>query len=410
MSSLRVAALYNCAYACAAALRTAAASGDAQAQQAAEALVRGVAMAKMLAALNDEDADVVAAAAVALARLGRLCGAALFDDASAPLNSIGNTLRALLAHEAPCQVGLLADGGLAELLRARGLPAIGGPPGGGGMGGDDDEDEGGDPDAAAVDEAAWEAVAALMTGLARSLGDTWAVAFDALLPALLARAGADMPHGEQATAIGVVAETLERLGERHAARHTQALLPVALRLAATPLKPRAPDDDDDDDDAAQVVQNAVYCAGVLAAPGGPAVLGAMQQLLSALRPLLERGRVADRLSDNALGAVARVLRGSAAHLPLGEKDYRENEVTLRTLMVLFSDAGTQQILGGHRPGFLQLLASVVVQHDAAVVERLATQGVSDDDEAEDQEEQDDHLTPTMRAELAAFLAASGVAI
>ena len=57
---------------------------------------------------------------------------------------------------------------------------------------------------------------------------------------------------------------------------------------------------------------------------------------------------------------------------------------------------------------MQLVAVIVDAHDLDARTRAASaQVVRDDDEAEDADEQESHLTPELRAELVAFLAANG---
>lgn len=82
-------------------------------------------------------------------------------------------------------------------------------------------------------------------------------------------------------------------------------------------------------------------------------------------------------------------------------------MTLRTLVALFSSEQTAHALTTHRATFGRILAEVVSAHDAAVAAKDAeAQIVRDDDDAEDQDEQELPLTPELRAELVAYLAAS----
>jgi len=224
-------------------------------------------------------------------------------------------------------------------------------------------------------------------------------------------------------AIGVIAESLEQLGPAHAARHCDSLMPVVLRALTHPLHESAGGEEPPDDEVEQLVQNSAYCAGVLAAPGGDAALRHMQPLLTALQPLLHRSgdAVPHRLVDNALGATARAVRGSAAHLPLDQivpvavaalpirEDYRENDVTLRTLMGVFGDGVMGPALAPHREAFVRMLTGVVHAHDAALAERATRPSPvrDDDDEDEADAEQKDPLTPELRADVIAWLQAAG---
>lgn len=83
-------------------------------------------------------------------------------------------------------------------------------------------------------------------------------------------------------------------------------------------------------------------------------------------------------------------------------------MTLRTLVTLFSSAQTAPALGAHLPAFVALLREAVGAHDAEVAAKAASaQMVRDDDEADDQDEQETPLTPELRAELVAYVAACG---
>jgi hypothetical protein len=91
------------------------------------------------------------------------------------------------------------------------------------------------------------------------------------------------------------------------------------------------------------------------------------------------------------------------------QDFRENGVTLRTLVALFSDAQASQQLCGLRAAFVALLTDTVHAADKHAAAKLATSSmVRDDDDGDaDDDEQELHLLPDLRADLVTFLNTNG---
>jgi hypothetical protein len=183
----------------------------------------------------------------------------------------------------------------------------------------------------------------------------WSAEFAVLLPSLVRYLGSSHPPSDKAMAIGCVAENFHQF-EGAEPQHVAQIAPLALACLG-------------EDDAA-CKQNGVFCLGIIGLYGGDAATAHVQQILSAIEPLLRAGDEEDAIvRDNAVGCLSRLAMrfGAAlplvsivpailAHLPL-TTDEGENAPALRCLIRLASDEGARAHVGAHVPQVLAAIGS-----------------------------------------------------
>ena len=278
--------------------------------------------------LTDEDKDVVAAAAEAVAGIGKVLGPPALSPYA---ERIAAAVAQLLTQEHTCQEQERDEEAAPGLLL------------------DEDEDH---------DTPIWEALTEIMIGMSRTLGARWQIHFDKLLPHLTRYLNPSHPTGStQAMAMAILAETVHQL-EGAAAIYVQQLLPLALRCSAS--------------EDATCRQNSTFGLGVFGQWGGAIAIAQMQPILSAIQARLDPTKEDEgSVRDNAYGALSRLVLAHGAALPLPsilpallaalplEEDPGENAPALRALMKCTHGEGTRPLMAPHVPALLVAIARCV---------------------------------------------------
>lgn len=212
---------------------------------------------------EDDDKDVVAAAADEITELVTACGPAAIADT---FDTCLAAAAQMLQQELPCQA---------------------------------DEEFGlGDEDAALQDASLMESFSSLFGALARARGPAFEPLFRPLYPKVLALIQPTTSTGMRGAALGAVAEVLQRITGEAVAEYVAAGVVPVLAAAA--------------EDDFTLKSNAIYTLGIFAEVAPAAVLARLGELVTAVlqaaaavvEPSLEEEK---QLSDNCAGALARIL-------------------------------------------------------------------------------------------------------
>jgi importin-4 len=191
----------------------------------------------------------------------------------------------------------------------------------------DDDDEGGARDL-------MEAACDLAGATAKTLGAAFVPYLDKILEPLCGFTKATRTEGHRQAASGCLGEIAEGLGP-DAKRYFPALFPV-VKLCLT-------------DRANAVKRNAAWCLGMLCQALGPEVQPYLPEVLQALHPLFALAPGEDggaETTDNAVGAVARLIMAAPAAVPMAavlpvflqalplKADKAENEAVYKCLLQL----------------------------------------------------------------------------
>ena len=165
---------------------------------------------------------------------------------------------------------------------------------------DDDEDH---------DQDVIDSVSDLIGRLAKQMGPGFEVYFDRMLPLLLRYCKPARPFSDRSMAIGCFAEVVAELGPA-ALKYQDHLLPIVQAGLADPME--------------GVRRNCAYFLGQLVESTGTALVPFFSHILGLLGPLCSRPDSKKTLDaggadvDNALSAVARMIRVSKENVPLAQ--------------------------------------------------------------------------------------------
>lgn len=245
-------------------------------------------MEAFLQAADDDDMDVLSQACGSIADVLQAAGAA----ASQPyVEKVCAMARTVLSEEALCQIEG-EDGDDSE--------AAGGGVGGGLPPADAAEEEGDEEDAK---RELLGAAAEMLPALAALLGPAFAPLFEPLFPLVVKFAGPTRPPGDRTLAVGTLAGVVKGMGQGFAP-YCSAVLPLLL----TDLQ----------SDEAINRRNAAFCAGLLAQHCPQETAPFLESVLRGLHPLLGEKEPDAGVTDNAAGAIARVITANPSSLPLGQ--------------------------------------------------------------------------------------------
>jgi len=196
----------------------------------------------------------------------------------------------------------------------------------------EDEDEL-DDDEAEIDSMLIENAGDILPTLAQILGgDVFSPFFSAIMPELTKKTKKSASVPERSFAVGVFAETVEKMGSASVA-FVGRLYPIFTNMAT--------------DEDEEVRNNAIYGLGVLAANGGPEAFSKYTHILKLLTQAMAT-ETDERVRDNVCGAVCRMISANPtavaineylptilARLPL-KTDLEENETVMRCVGNLYT--------------------------------------------------------------------------
>jgi len=218
--------------------------------------------------------------------------------------------------------------------------------------GQDEEEEEDDEDD--HDQVLIDAVAELLGEVAKAFKESFAPHFEPIFALLQKYIKPSRQASDRFMAIGAIAETCSHL-KVHAAPYIPHMLPI---LAAS-LQ----------DENHGVKRNAAFCCGVFCL-NCPDQMGPFtMQVLQGLQPLLKEDEQ-DEVRDNAIGAIARIIRGNPAavptaelvgllaeHLPLtGDEDENGEVVTCLLFVYRVTPEALNPFLGKIVSAFVAMLA------------------------------------------------------
>lgn len=178
-------------------------------------------------------------------------------------------------------------------------------------------------------------------------GEEFSPFFAGLLPDFLKKLKPSSSIPERSFGIGTIAEILDKIGNS-TSRFVSPLYNVVMNIIL--------------DEDEEVRSNAIYCIGVLAANGGPAVFSRYSDILKKLVEILNR-ETYRRAIDNICAAVCRMIMAHSEAVPLDqvlptvirclplEEDKEETITVIQCLAVLYSN---------QQPTIISLLPQLII--------------------------------------------------
>ncbi|KAF9362300.1 hypothetical protein BGX34_006440 [Mortierella sp. NVP85] len=283
-------------------------------------------MPAILSALEDEDDKmVVVQICQEMVETVKLCGPGIVAD---HIVSIAEHTNLIFEKKAFCQQELADDEGLL------------------------DEDEQAEFDALLISSAA-----DLVGALAAALGESFVPYAKVFIPHIAKYYKKSKPSSERSMAIGCLGETAAGL-LGGVTEFTEVIFPIALKALA--------------DEEAEVRSNAAYTVGVLCQNTNLDISSQYPAILTALYPLFQ-GQNLENATDNACGAVARMILKSPNAVPVDQvlpvfvqalplkRDFEENASVYKMLFTLIRSQNAW--LFSNMPALLTIFAGVLSKED-----------------------------------------------
>ncbi|XP_048128295.1 importin-4 isoform X1 [Rhodamnia argentea] len=217
---------------------------------------------------GDDDKEVVAHACTSTADIIKECGYVAVEKY---VPQIVDATLVLLRKEAPCQ----QIGSDSEI--------------------DDDEAE--------HDEVLMDAVSDLLPAFAKAMGSHYAPIFSKLFEPLMKFAKASHPPQDRTMVVACLAEVAQNMGAPIAS-YVDRIMPLVLEeLLSSEATNR---------------RNAAFCVGELCKNGGEPTLKYYGDILRTIYPLFGESEPDDAVSDNAAGAIARMIMVHPESIPLNQ--------------------------------------------------------------------------------------------